>query len=169
MLEGHTDTVLVVAVSPHAKLVVSASRDKTIRLWDSSTRAALQTLEIKSSIRRLSISQDGLYLETDRGLLSLQPVCTDTCSPHQPTIVNVFLDGRWVVGAVGNLLWLPPDYEGCLSAVQNNTVVLGHNSSRVTFIKFDLSQLPTQLSASILDSNPPVQTQKAGQKGKIVE
>ena len=156
MLEGHTGPVNTVVFSPVIKLVASASRDETVRLWDSSTGAALQILEIKSLSSRLSFCQDGLYLEIDRGLLSLQSVCTDTCSPHQPAIVNVFLDGRWIVGDMGALLWLPPDYEPNCSAVQNNTAVLGHYSGQVTFIKFDLCQLPpvvqTQLSASIFDS-----------------
>ena len=89
-----------------------------------------------------TFSQDGFGLETDRGSLSLQSVSNDSISPHRPTIVKIFLDDRWIIGAVGKLLWLPLIYQSYCSEVRNSTVFLGHKSGQVTFIEFDLSQLP---------------------------
>ena len=37
MLEGHSDQVLAVAISPDGTAVVSASRDNYVRLWDAAT------------------------------------------------------------------------------------------------------------------------------------
>ena len=36
-LEGHTDCVSAVAVGPDGKTIVSGSRDKTVRVWNSTT------------------------------------------------------------------------------------------------------------------------------------
>src|SRR2546423_2260188 len=43
-LEGHSSLVSAVAFSPDGKRLVSASYDQTIRLWDATTGAALQTI-----------------------------------------------------------------------------------------------------------------------------
>ncbi|CEL03835.1 hypothetical protein ASPCAL04975 [Aspergillus calidoustus] len=62
-LEGHSDSILLVAFSPDSKELASSSSDNTIKLWDPTTGELRQNLEGHSdSVRSVAFSPDGKQL-----------------------------------------------------------------------------------------------------------
>jgi WD40 repeat protein len=111
LAEKHSGSVYSVAFSLDGKQVVSGSGDKTVRLWDAATGAALQTLEGHSG--------------------PVSPIAQGGNSP--PTL---FVSNNWVTEEGSNLVWLPPAYRPTCEAVWNKIIVLGHSSGRVSILRF---------------------------------
>src|SRR5262249_46889353 len=64
----HDDEILHLAFSPDGKRVVTASSDKTARVWDAETgRPLCPSLEHKNSVRSASFSPDGRRVITGSG------------------------------------------------------------------------------------------------------
>jgi WD domain, G-beta repeat len=62
-LERHTDWVNTVTFSQDSSLLASASRDETVRLWNSTTDQEVQKLEGHTDeVAAIAFSQDGLLL-----------------------------------------------------------------------------------------------------------
>jgi WD40 repeat protein len=76
-LEGHRDWVSAIAFSYDGQLLAPASGDKTVRLQEPVTGAALQTLEgHQDSVRAIAFSQDGKQLASvsvDRTVKAIGP------------------------------------------------------------------------------------------------
>lgn len=126
MLKGHTDWVQSAAFSPNGKLVVSASYDRTVRLWDTRTGTALQTLKghtdhvwlaafspdgklvvsaSRDSTVRLWDTGTGTALQTLQG--HTNTVQSAAFSPDSKLVVSASYDKTvrlWDVGTVVRLL-----------------------------------------------------------------
>jgi tricorn protease-like protein len=69
ILRGHKDFVLTVKFAPDGKTIVSGSRDKTIRLWDSQTGKEVRNLTAttKRSVWSVAFSPDGTKVLSGNG------------------------------------------------------------------------------------------------------
>jgi len=59
---GHSSPVNSVAFSPDGKILASGSDDRTIKLWDAATGAALRTLRHSEYVESVTFSLDGKTL-----------------------------------------------------------------------------------------------------------
>jgi WD40 repeat protein len=107
-LEGHTDLVQAVAVTPDGRRAVSASSDRTLRLWDLESGQTLRALDGHSgSVQAVAVTSDGrrAVSGSDDGTLRMWDLESGqtlrTLQGHTGPVqaVAVTLDGRRAVSA----------------------------------------------------------------------
>jgi len=71
-LEGHTDAVHSIAMTPDNRQLVTGSFDKTLRLWDAATGAELGRTECDKHVAHaLAVSPDGKYVLSGGGVYAV--------------------------------------------------------------------------------------------------
>lgn len=78
VLTGHEDGVLALALSPQDNVIVSGSRDRTIRIWSMADGTCVRTLVGHArSVRELAIGHDGrLYTACEDGSIGVWRLAT---------------------------------------------------------------------------------------------
>ena len=139
-LEGHSSSVNAVVFSPDGKLLASASDDRTVKLWDTGSGAALQTLKVDAAVQPLLFSDDGTFIQTNWGILHTV-FFSDSAAVSRPNLPRfIFVKEQWVSLDIENLLWLPSDHRpSCVAvhrSVHGSIVGFGYVSGRVSVMTF---------------------------------
>lgn len=94
-IEGHKDDINAAVFSPNDRYIASASKDMTIKIWDSETGNCIQTLEHKESVTDVVYCPNGEYIlsTTNDGVCMLWKVSTGQCIHSS--------EGRVIRGAYG--------------------------------------------------------------------
>ena len=66
-LAGHEDWVLAVAVTPDGRRAISASSDRTLKVWDLATGQEMATIALEGSLPCVAIAPDGVTIVTGDG------------------------------------------------------------------------------------------------------
>jgi WD40 repeat protein len=137
-LKGHSDSVEAVAFSPDSKLLASASYDNTVKPWDTGSGAALQTLELDTFIDTLLFSNNGTFVQTNRGPLYTAFLSNGAAVSRPNLPRSTFVKEQWVSLDMENSLWLPSDHRPSSVAVYGSIIAFGYESGRVSFMEFAL-------------------------------
>ncbi|KAF2752525.1 HET-domain-containing protein [Pseudovirgaria hyperparasitica] len=138
-LEGHSGYVKSVVFSHDSTRLASASFDNTVKIWDASSGACVQTLTVGTCIQNLSFDSTGSHLYTDIGKIAIisppnsQPITiTD---PQHPDFCDIGVEpgGIWITCSGKNVLWVPSEYRRWCSLVHGNRVGIGTGSGKVWF------------------------------------
>jgi WD40 repeat protein len=146
-LEGHSDGVSSVAFSHDSAQLASASTDKTVKIWDASSSACLQTLKTGKTLHALFFPSDSSCLYTEIGTIPIQRSefsnTKDVARPARPLYKSTKFsaDGIWIQYANDKMLWIPSKYWPSRSSVCGTTVGMGVGSGRVWICSIDLQHL----------------------------
>jgi WD40 repeat protein len=118
--------------------LASTSGDRTVKIWDASSGACLQTLTIGKKIYRISFDITDSYLHTNIGTIkSTVPPGLSSPLPNleaqNPQYQGLALsaDDVWITYNSENVVWLPSEYRPACSAVSGKTIGVGAGTGRV--------------------------------------
>ena len=143
-LEGDSDYVSSVAFSHDSTRLASASHDGTVKIWDASSGACVQTLDVGETLFHLSFNTTSLYLLTEIGSVDISAAMGShienitVLQRPQHLDAGVSSDNTWITYNGQNLLWIPPEYRPSCLAVCGTTIGMGVGSGRVWVCSINL-------------------------------
>ena len=124
--------------------LASAFGDRTVKIWDASSGACLQTLDVSKSLSNLSFDATSLCLLTKIGSIdvsaSIGSGAESVTVLQRPQYLDagVSSDNTWITYNGKHLLWIPPEYRPSCSSVCGNIIGMGVGSGRVWVCSINL-------------------------------
>ncbi|KAF5536444.1 NACHT WD40 domain-containing protein [Fusarium phyllophilum] len=139
IVECESEPAKHAALSPDNQLLVYCSANGTVRLWDVKCKSIRGFLQLGVTLRSLSFSNCGQYIETNRGAVGIGHFSGSSCpSSHSsaPSEAHaVFVGNRWLSRDMKNVIWLPEDYVASDATAFGNNIVMGHFSGSISFVR----------------------------------
>ncbi|EGP85547.1 uncharacterized protein MYCGRDRAFT_44834 [Zymoseptoria tritici IPO323] len=134
-LEGHDGAVSAVAFSPDGQVIVSASFNKTVRLWNATMGEMIQLIPNAGRSSRITFAADGKAVQTDTGIFLLEQAVSGLPGDFSTWTTSLELRDQWICNRDKDLLWLPYEYRGYCSAIHKTTLAIGQPSSAVSIFR----------------------------------
>jgi hypothetical protein len=117
---------------------VTASVDKTAKIWDTSSGKGVQILEAGRELYNISFDADDQVLRTELGSLYFNMLSDPKLVAVTPATKNTYdqtlglnNDRRWITLTSENVVWLPSEYRPSSSAVSGKVIGVGVGTGMV--------------------------------------
>lgn len=130
----------VARFSPNGRLLATvSSRGLGIALWNLTTGELLKLCKDTEDVKSIKFSEDGEYLDTNMGRLSVKLILSDVSTTQESSKRDpgVFVRNPWVFRGREKILLLPPEYYATCATYRDGVLVMGHEDGRVSILRFD--------------------------------
>lgn len=119
--------------------LASASDDRAVKIWDPSSGACVQTLEVGTGLHTVTccLMPSAYIFNTEIGVIALDASILSTTSTEVkskvPRYENLGLgsDNAWITYNSEDILLLPSEYRPSSSVVSSKTIAMGVGSGNV--------------------------------------
>ncbi|KAF7927190.1 hypothetical protein BELL_0126g00220 [Botrytis elliptica] len=146
--QGQGSAIQAVAFSSDSRVLVSSNKSSmvgttTIRVWrrpetEHSTWTLQQTFDIDTECKKLVLSQDHQYFQTNKGPLWIDPLFMGGSSPTQTRLSNIQVKRdriEWGPPDNRKVMLFLPNHRPTSCDVYDNNIVMVNESGRATFME----------------------------------